>query len=167
MKAILIAVALLFFAHSASVAGERGRGSGVHRGGGNAAHSQPRQSNRDRGINQPRYGDGGGQRSRPYSGPPARGWGYGRGYGGGFWPGRGYGGEFTGGILGGIVGGAIGSIFAPEPEPPVVIVQQPPPSEGPAAWSPEWFAYCTARYKSFEPQTGTFTGYDGIKYFCK
>ena len=34
-------------------------------------------------------------------------------------------------------------------------------------WSDEWFDYCRARYRSFNARTGTFTGYDGIKYFCQ
>lgn len=163
MKAILIAVAILFCAHSASEAGDRGRGGGVHRGGGHATHGAPRASDRDRGINQPRYGDGGGQRSKPYGGRS-----YGRSYGnrGGHWGGRGYGGDLAGSIFGGIVGGAIGSIFAPEPEPPVVIIQQPSAPEMQQG-SPEWFAYCTNKYKSFNAETGTFTGYDGKTYPCR
>lgn len=34
-------------------------------------------------------------------------------------------------------------------------------------WTDEWFDYCRARYRSFNARTGTFTGYDGIKYFCQ
>lgn len=34
-------------------------------------------------------------------------------------------------------------------------------------WTDEWFDYCRARYRSFNARTGTFTGYDGVKYFCQ
>jgi len=34
-------------------------------------------------------------------------------------------------------------------------------------WTDEWFDYCRARYRSFNGRTGTYTGYDGIKYFCQ
>lgn len=33
-------------------------------------------------------------------------------------------------------------------------------------WSPEWYRWCDARYRSFNPQTGTFRGYDGLDHFC-
>lgn len=34
-------------------------------------------------------------------------------------------------------------------------------------WSPEWYDYCSSRYRSFNPRTGTFTGYDGVRHFCQ
>jgi hypothetical protein len=34
------------------------------------------------------------------------------------------------------------------------------------AWSNEWYAYCTNRYRSFDPKTGTYLGYDGQRHFC-
>ncbi|MCO4315830.1 BA14K family protein [Phyllobacterium sp. 21LDTY02-6] len=33
-------------------------------------------------------------------------------------------------------------------------------------WSREWYRYCSDRYRSFNPETGTFRGYDGRDYFC-
>ena len=33
-------------------------------------------------------------------------------------------------------------------------------------WSPEWYDYCSDRYRSFNARSGTFTGYDGLKHFC-
>ena len=33
-------------------------------------------------------------------------------------------------------------------------------------WSPEWFRYCGDRYGSFNPDTGTYLGYDGLNHFC-
>jgi hypothetical protein len=91
---------------------------------------------------------------------------------GGHWSNGGWGhhnDDFAGGILGGIIGGAIGGIFAPDPEPPVVYVPvQPAPQAAPALvpWTPEWVYFCSHRYKSFNPQDGMFTGYDGIRYLC-
>jgi hypothetical protein len=34
-------------------------------------------------------------------------------------------------------------------------------------WSPSWFRYCEDRYRTFDPSTGTFTGYDGEQHFCQ
>ncbi len=33
-------------------------------------------------------------------------------------------------------------------------------------WSPEWYSYCSNRYRSFNARSGTFTGYDGLQHFC-
>lgn len=47
-------------------------------------------------------------------------------------------------------------------EPPVVVYRgryEP--------WSPEWYAYCSRRYRSFNPRTGYFLGYDGVYHFCR
>ncbi len=33
-------------------------------------------------------------------------------------------------------------------------------------WSPAWRRYCSQRYRSFDPGTGTFIGYDGREHFC-
>lgn len=33
-------------------------------------------------------------------------------------------------------------------------------------WSPEWYDYCSARYRSFSPSNGTYVGYDGRAHFC-
>ncbi len=34
-------------------------------------------------------------------------------------------------------------------------------------WTPEWYRYCQDRYRSFDPASGTFMGYDGIRHFCE
>jgi hypothetical protein len=31
----------------------------------------------------------------------------------------------------------------------------------------DWIARCSARYSSFDPRTGTFTGSDGRLYYCR
>jgi ABC-type amino acid transport substrate-binding protein len=33
-------------------------------------------------------------------------------------------------------------------------------------WSAEWYDYCSDRYRSFSPRSGTFIGYDGEEHFC-
>lgn len=33
-------------------------------------------------------------------------------------------------------------------------------------WSPEWYRYCSQRYRSFDPRTGTFFIRPGVERFC-
>jgi hypothetical protein len=33
-------------------------------------------------------------------------------------------------------------------------------------WSAEWYDWCDDRYRSFNPRTGTYRGYDGRDHFC-
>ncbi|KQV64486.1 BA14K family protein [Rhizobium sp. Root1220] len=33
-------------------------------------------------------------------------------------------------------------------------------------WTPQWERYCSYRYRSFDPGSGTFVGYDGRSHFC-
>jgi hypothetical protein len=33
-------------------------------------------------------------------------------------------------------------------------------------WTPGWYRYCEARYRSFNPAEGTFTTYEGERRFC-
>lgn len=37
---------------------------------------------------------------------------------------------------------------------------------GAEPWTRAWFRYCKNRYRSFDPQSGTFLGYDGERRFC-
>ena len=32
---------------------------------------------------------------------------------------------------------------------------------------PGWMAYCFSRYRSFDPATGTYMGYDGRRHYCR
>lgn len=34
-------------------------------------------------------------------------------------------------------------------------------------WSPAWYQYCSAKYRSFNPSTGTYTTYRGEQRFCQ
>jgi hypothetical protein len=40
-------------------------------------------------------------------------------------------------------------------------------SEGPEPWTPEWYAYCGAKYRSFNPATGLFLAYSGEYKMCR
>ena len=55
------------------------------------------------------------------------------------------------------------------PPPPVAYQQAPVYSSGYGfqPWTPEWYAYCDNRYRSFNAQTGYFLGYDGEYHFCQ
>lgn len=33
-------------------------------------------------------------------------------------------------------------------------------------WSRGWYSYCSGRYRSFDPSSGTYVGYDGVRRFC-
>ena len=33
-------------------------------------------------------------------------------------------------------------------------------------WSPGWYRWCAERYRSFNPKTGTYRGFDGYDHFC-
>lgn len=75
------------------------------------------------------------------------------------------------GLLGFGVGAIVGSALTPRE---VYVVPPPPPpayygpvSYGPPPWSPDWYAYCSSRYRSFNPRTGYFMGYDGMPRFCQ
>src|ERR1700758_1591769 len=35
---------------------------------------------------------------------------------------------------------------------------------GPGSGDSDWEAYCSAKYRSFDPSTGTFLGYDGMRH---
>ncbi|MET0277599.1 MAG: BA14K family protein, partial [Pseudorhodoplanes sp.] len=37
----------------------------------------------------------------------------------------------------------------------------PPPAGG------DWYAYCASKYRSFDPASGTFLGYDGLRHPCQ
>lgn len=33
-------------------------------------------------------------------------------------------------------------------------------------WSPGWYDYCRAKFRSFDSKSGTYLGYDGKRHFC-
>ena len=74
------------------------------------------------------------------------------------------------GLLGFGVGAIVGSALTPRE---VYVAPPPPPAPPtyvgyrPAPWTPDWYSYCYSRYRSFNPNTGTFIGYDGYEHFCR
>ena len=53
----------------------------------------------------------------------------------------------------------------------VVVLDVAPPARPvgyrPRPWTEDWFAYCHSRYRSFNPRSGTYLGYDGYEHFCR
>lgn len=98
---------------------------------------------------------------------------------------RGHGDAVAAGVIGLAAGALIGSALS-QPQPtyvqpaPVYAPPPPPPAYYPAAparqvtyyragyepWSRGWYQYCSDRYRSFNPNTGTYRGYDGRDHFC-
>lgn len=80
-----------------------------------------------------------------------------------------------GGALGLATGLIIGGAIASQPRyvepgyypPPRVVYRRPVVMPSYAPWTPSWYRYCTQRYRSFDPNSGTFVGYDGREHFCE
>ena len=83
--------------------------------------------------------------------------------GGRYYRHRGYRGRdaaIAGGIIGGLALGAAIAGAAAAPPPPVVYA----PAYGARA---DWIAYCSSKYRSFNPATGLYLGYDGQYHPCR
>jgi hypothetical protein len=112
-------------------------------------------------------------RGRHYRGGPRHygryGYGYGprrygpRGYGprGGYYYGRPYyrrgynpGAAAAAGVAGLAAGAIIGGAIASQ-------------NAAPVARSDDWIAYCSSKYRSFDPASGTYLGYDGLRHVCQ
>ena len=76
-----------------------------------------------------------------------------------------YGEYAAAGVIGLAAGALIGSAIASQPRN--VIIYERPVYGGLAPWTPEWYRYCSARYRSFNPNTGYFVGYDRRHHFCR
>lgn len=73
---------------------------------------------------------------------------YYRGYRRGFDPGA----AAALGIIGLAAGAIAGAALAPAPY---------------VVGDPNWIAYCSSRYRSFDPASGTYLGFDGNRYYCQ
>jgi len=50
---------------------------------------------------------------------------------------------------------------------PVYVQPQPVYRYAMEPWTPEWYAYCDAKYRSFNADTGYYKGYDGRFHLCQ
>ena len=93
--------------------------------------------------------------------------------------------DIAGAAILGIIGGAlIGSAIANSNRQPRYVAPRPvyrnnqfPPapqgyrkvvthSGSLEPWTRGWYQYCDAKYRSFNPEKGTYRGYDGRDHFC-
>ncbi|WP_042995319.1 BA14K family protein [Bartonella quintana] len=90
------------------------------------------------------------------------------------------------GILGLAAGAVLGNVLKKPEQPqivyqgvPQVVYQQVPQSQIiyevqstarykplQQPWADDWLQYCKKKYRSFNPKTGTFRGYDGLEHIC-
>lgn len=75
-----------------------------------------------------------------------------------FW--QNFGGSFLGGAAGSVIGNVITRPQPPPPPPPQQQYYPPPPL------SPDQIVYCSRKYKTWNPQTALFVGYDGQFHRC-
>ncbi len=62
--------------------------------------------------------------------------------------------------------------YDPRYDPNYYPPQAYPAYEAPVTYSPQqrsqaWYDYCSRKYRSFDPRSGTFLGRDGVRYFCQ
>jgi hypothetical protein len=90
---------------------------------------------------------------------------------------RGWGGVGAGFVAGAIIGGALAAprygygygpyypapYYAPPPPP---VYYGPPPAVYGAPVAGDAVAYCMQRYRSYDPASGTYLGYDGLRHPC-
>jgi hypothetical protein len=84
------------------------------------------------------------------------------------WRGRGWG---WGGVAAGLAAGAIigGALASPYYYPGPYYAPPPPAYYGPAYAPPaagDAVAYCMQRFRSYDPASGTYLGYDGLRHPC-
>ncbi|MFN3170950.1 MAG: BA14K family protein [Hyphomicrobiales bacterium] len=77
--------------------------------------------------------------------------------------------EYVAGGIGFVAGTILGSALTQAHQPQTVVVhQQPVVVHGrPAAWTPAWYASCSNRYRSFNPNTGYWLHVSGQYRFCQ
>ncbi len=76
------------------------------------------------------------------------------------------------GVIGGLAAGAlIGGAIAAQQAPAYGYgqVYSGPVTAGSvgARGNADWIAYCSQNYRSFDPATGTYLGYDGKRHMCR
>ena len=91
-------------------------------------------------------------------------------YNQGRWRGGG-GGDIGGAIIGGIIGGAIGGMFASRPyyQPPAPVYYSPPQPPPQPYYQPQYSdaqMYCMQRFRSYDPRSGYYFGFDSRYHPC-
>lgn len=71
-------------------------------------------------------------------------------------------------VAAGIIGLAAGAILGSALSKPQQreYIDPPVPAGGYEPWSPAWYRYCRAKYRSFNPDTGYYLAYSGQYRFC-
>lgn len=69
------------------------------------------------------------------------------------------------GIAGLATGALLGGVLAPRVYAPPVYAPAPVYSYRPG--SSAWISYCSSKYRSFDPRSGTYLGYDGRRHYCR
>ena len=89
-------------------------------------------------------------------------------------PGHSGGDALAAGIAGLAVGAIVGGVLSqPTHARPVYVAPRTYYRPAPVyryslePWSPEWYRACSIRYRSFDPRSGTYLGYDGYRHFCQ
>lgn len=80
-------------------------------------------------------------------------------------------------VAAGVIGLAAGAILLGATSQrsyaaPAPAYYPPAPARGPVyggyqPWSPAWYQYCSGKYRTFDPSTGTYTTYRGAQKFCQ
>jgi hypothetical protein len=96
---------------------------------------------------------------RRYGYGPRYGGYYGRGYYGRGWRGPAVGAGVAAGILGGAL--AAGALAAPRP-----VYSYPAPAYGYSPADTDAVAYCASRFRTYNPETGTYIGAGGVVRAC-
>ena len=73
------------------------------------------------------------------------------------WVGAGIAGLAAGALIGGVLAPHY-TYAAPAYAPPAVVY---------APGTSDWYSYCASRYRSFDPRSGTYLGYDGLRHACR
>ena len=93
-------------------------------------------------------------------------YGYGYGYPGYYGYRRNNGAAVAAGVIGGLALGAAIAGAASAPPPPAYYAPGYV-AGGYGAPGGDWLAYCSSKYRSFDPATGTYLGYDGLRHPCQ